>query len=266
MLRAVRFAATFDFDDRAGHARRHPRNGRRSHHRQRRADRHGNPPHAPRRPTAPRRSQLLRETNLLPHVLPGSRRAAACRLAASDASDSRVSANRRFHSLLRRSLSTIRLTPRSLLPAPCPHRRPPPAIHQQRNRPHRLAAEPLPAVVASRSSYLGPDCNACSSTTAPPNSSRCTKRSPAPPIPALAFCRERLAWPAERLNPPPLVDGADLIRHGLQPGPNFAASSNKSATPSSTAKSSPAPKPWPWSTDIAAVRSTRYHRATHPRP
>jgi len=40
---------------------------------------------------------------------------------------------------------------------------------------------------------------------------------------ALVFCRERLAWPAERLNPPPLVDGADLIGHGLTPGPHFAA-------------------------------------------
>jgi tRNA nucleotidyltransferase/poly(A) polymerase len=39
---------------------------------------------------------------------------------------------------------------------------------------------------------------------------------------ALAFCRERLAWPAERLNPLPLVDGSDLIRHGLEPGPPFA--------------------------------------------
>jgi hypothetical protein len=40
---------------------------------------------------------------------------------------------------------------------------------------------------------------------------------------ALAFCGERLAWPAERLNPPPLVDGSDLIRHGLAPGPQFSA-------------------------------------------
>jgi tRNA nucleotidyltransferase/poly(A) polymerase len=38
----------------------------------------------------------------------------------------------------------------------------------------------------------------------------------------LAFCRERLMWPAERLNPPPLIDGSDLIRHGLSPGPHFA--------------------------------------------
>jgi tRNA nucleotidyltransferase/poly(A) polymerase len=36
-------------------------------------------------------------------------------------------------------------------------------------------------------------------------------------------CLERLAWPAERLNPPPLVDGSDLIAHGLAPGPRFAA-------------------------------------------
>jgi poly(A) polymerase len=39
---------------------------------------------------------------------------------------------------------------------------------------------------------------------------------------AVAFCRERLAWPSEVLNPPPLVDGADLIRHGLAPGPHFS--------------------------------------------
>jgi hypothetical protein len=39
---------------------------------------------------------------------------------------------------------------------------------------------------------------------------------------ALEFCRERLAWPVERLDPPPLVSGADLIACGLVPGPNFA--------------------------------------------
>jgi poly(A) polymerase len=36
------------------------------------------------------------------------------------------------------------------------------------------------------------------------------------------FCRERLAWPAEMLNPPPLVTGNDLIASGIQPGPGFA--------------------------------------------
>jgi tRNA nucleotidyltransferase/poly(A) polymerase len=40
---------------------------------------------------------------------------------------------------------------------------------------------------------------------------------------ALAFCRERLAWPPERLDPAPLLDGSDLIAHGLRPGPQFAA-------------------------------------------
>jgi poly(A) polymerase len=39
---------------------------------------------------------------------------------------------------------------------------------------------------------------------------------------AVACCRERLAWPPERLNPPPLVDGAALIAHGLTPGPSFS--------------------------------------------
>jgi len=38
---------------------------------------------------------------------------------------------------------------------------------------------------------------------------------------SLAFVRERLAWPAARLNPPPLIDGSDLIGHGLAPSPEF---------------------------------------------
>jgi poly(A) polymerase len=41
-------------------------------------------------------------------------------------------------------------------------------------------------------------------------------------LPAIQFCRERLAWPPEKLNPPPLLDGGDLIRHGLVPGPQFS--------------------------------------------
>jgi tRNA nucleotidyltransferase/poly(A) polymerase len=40
---------------------------------------------------------------------------------------------------------------------------------------------------------------------------------------ALLFLRERLAWPLERLDPPQLLDGSDLIRHGLTPGPEFSA-------------------------------------------
>jgi tRNA nucleotidyltransferase/poly(A) polymerase len=39
---------------------------------------------------------------------------------------------------------------------------------------------------------------------------------------AVILCQERLAWPQEKLNPPPLVDGAALIAHGLSPGPNFS--------------------------------------------
>jgi poly(A) polymerase len=34
-------------------------------------------------------------------------------------------------------------------------------------------------------------------------------------------CRERLAWPAEKLNPQPLVTGDDLVAHGLRPGKYF---------------------------------------------
>ena len=36
------------------------------------------------------------------------------------------------------------------------------------------------------------------------------------------FCRSRLAWPAEQLNPPPLLGGHDLIHHGLPRGKLFA--------------------------------------------
>lgn len=38
----------------------------------------------------------------------------------------------------------------------------------------------------------------------------------------LDFCRERLTWPLERLNPPPLVTGDDLVQIGLRPGKEFA--------------------------------------------
>jgi tRNA nucleotidyltransferase/poly(A) polymerase len=38
---------------------------------------------------------------------------------------------------------------------------------------------------------------------------------------SLEFCRQRLAWPADRLNPLPLITGDDLVRHGLPPGKRF---------------------------------------------
>jgi tRNA nucleotidyltransferase/poly(A) polymerase len=37
--------------------------------------------------------------------------------------------------------------------------------------------------------------------------------------PGIAFCRERLAWPADRLNPAPLIDGHDLQSLNIAPGP-----------------------------------------------
>jgi hypothetical protein len=37
-----------------------------------------------------------------------------------------------------------------------------------------------------------------------------------------ALCRERLAWPRERLDPPPLVTGGDLLALGLTAGPRFS--------------------------------------------
>lgn len=38
----------------------------------------------------------------------------------------------------------------------------------------------------------------------------------------IAFCRQRMSWPIQRLNPPPLLDGSDLQALGLRPGPLFS--------------------------------------------
>jgi hypothetical protein len=40
--------------------------------------------------------------------------------------------------------------------------------------------------------------------------------------PGLARCREQLALPSEELNPPPLVTGDDLLRHGVRAGRHFS--------------------------------------------
>jgi poly(A) polymerase len=37
----------------------------------------------------------------------------------------------------------------------------------------------------------------------------------------IEFCHQRLAWQTEKLNPPPLIDGQDLISTGIKPGPDF---------------------------------------------
>lgn len=37
----------------------------------------------------------------------------------------------------------------------------------------------------------------------------------------IEFCRERLAWPREKLDPTVLLDGKDLIELGIKPGPTF---------------------------------------------
>jgi tRNA nucleotidyltransferase/poly(A) polymerase len=37
----------------------------------------------------------------------------------------------------------------------------------------------------------------------------------------IKFCRERLGWPAEKLNPTPLTDGGTLKSLGITPGPQF---------------------------------------------
>ncbi len=41
--------------------------------------------------------------------------------------------------------------------------------------------------------------------------------------PGITFCQQRLKWPGEKLDPPPLLDGQDLIAMGIQPGPQFKA-------------------------------------------
>ena len=46
--------------------------------------------------------------------------------------------------------------------------------------------------------------------------------SSSPDDDSLKYCRERLSQPPDELNPRPLLDGADLIEHGLPPGPEFS--------------------------------------------
>jgi poly(A) polymerase len=41
------------------------------------------------------------------------------------------------------------------------------------------------------------------------------------PTDGIAFCREKMSLPAAELNPAPLIDGSDLKRLGLSPGPRF---------------------------------------------
>ncbi len=38
----------------------------------------------------------------------------------------------------------------------------------------------------------------------------------------IQFCRDRLTWETEKLNPPPLLDGSTLIKMGISPGPKFS--------------------------------------------
>lgn len=38
----------------------------------------------------------------------------------------------------------------------------------------------------------------------------------------IQFCRDRLAWKTDKLNPPPLLDGGALIKLGITPGPKFS--------------------------------------------
>ncbi len=38
---------------------------------------------------------------------------------------------------------------------------------------------------------------------------------------AISFCRQRLAWSTDQLNPQPLLDGGDLIDLGIERGPKF---------------------------------------------
>lgn len=40
--------------------------------------------------------------------------------------------------------------------------------------------------------------------------------------PGIRFCRSRLQWPREKLDPPPWITGQDLIELGMKPGPQFS--------------------------------------------
>jgi hypothetical protein len=42
------------------------------------------------------------------------------------------------------------------------------------------------------------------------------------PATGIAYCRSRLKEPVEQWDPRPWLDGSDLIRAGLRPGPDFS--------------------------------------------
>ncbi len=44
----------------------------------------------------------------------------------------------------------------------------------------------------------------------------------AEPSRGVVFCRKRLAWPSDLLDPRPLLDGGDLIKLGIKSGPRYA--------------------------------------------
>ena len=172
---------------------------------------------------------LLRDTNLLPHVLP---EVAALPCAAFDETTDVLSALQEpsLALALAALLSTERgarsAEPEVLLPAP---RSPLPASFGRRLRYTNKEID--------RTGWLLANCSAIAAAAELPwpRLQRLLTHDGAAELlalheaiagatdPVLTFCRERLAWPTEQLNPPPLVDGSDLIRHGLTPGPQFSA-------------------------------------------
>ena len=67
--------------------------------------------------------------------------------------------------------------------------------------------------------------------------------------PHVDYCEYYLRdQPAGPINPPPLVNGHDLARHGLRPGPQTKVHLDRSARPSSNGSSTARRKPWSGST------------------
>src|SRR4051812_16325041 len=159
--------------------------------------------------------ELLRDTNLLPQVLPELADLSEIALAET----SRILAALDHPSISLTLAATWLLAPRASLLAPAIGRRLRFTNKEIERTAWLLANEPL---IAQAPQLPWPKLQRLLTHHGALELLSLHEAAAGPADPVLAFCRERLAWPLERLNPPPLVDGSTLIQHGLTPGPHFS--------------------------------------------
>ena len=159
--------------------------------------------------------KLLRETNLLPHVLPE-----LADFSAVDFNETVGVLTALEHPSISLALAALLLpATKSPLPASTVGLRLRYTNKEIERTAWLLANQPL---IAQAPQLPWPKLQRLLTHEAAPELLALREAVAGPNDPALAYARERLAWPAEQLNPRPLVDGSTLIHHGLNPGPHFA--------------------------------------------